>query len=540
MRDRGRALFCRSLQSGKCVYGLAFLLEQGGEWLATPEIQLLKLELAERAGHATYKARALARGEQGDIEHLPVRCLRYEAEEISRKAEFAARGGRIQLASELADEAERVVRSIDSGWDAQAVRTFAEVCAKTGDVDRAADLADRITDYETRGEEMDFETRGEALITIAEAAAEAGRTDRAIELAHSITRVGAQNDESLDSREDDDFGQNWTESEYRDRALGAIAGVLAKRGAIDEAVGLARSISDAGDQARTLGCIAEVAAKSVSITRAVKLARTIGATVGTSREEDVLERQDDVRWKACALCAIAKVAATTSPTRASKLADEAERLADNLDDRSYNAGSYKAEVLRAVAEAVATIGDVERAVALARGVSDDADRVESLLAVADITRQRGDVDRACDLVHQAEELAQAVDDYFNQAAALGKVAGATAAIGDVERALAIARDILHPIPHADALRMVGEALAQTGRTERVHEVVVALPAEQSARVAAALVESGHLDCARRVLAEIWTEAQWAVPLAVLPALDMSAAQMVVAEIDVEPGLIASV
>ena len=131
-----------------------------------------------------------------------------------------------------------------------------------------------------------------------------------------------------------------------------------------------------------------------------------------------------------------------------------------------------ARALAAVAQAIATTGDTDRAETVARSITNPFGQARALAAVAQAIATTGDTDRA-------ETVARSITDPFQQAQALAAVAAAIATTGDTDRAEAMARSITNPFGQAQALAAVAEAIATTsdaGQTGRfIAQVLAVMP-----------------------------------------------------------------
>ncbi|MGI5238875.1 trypsin-like peptidase domain-containing protein [Dactylosporangium sp. CA-139066] len=346
------------------------------------------------------------------------------------------------------DRAEALARTITSpDSQAQALSAVVTAVAGAGDVDRAEALARSITDpYE----------QADALSAVAAAVAGAGDLDRAEALARSINdpyrqeRVLSAVVAALAGAGDLDraeaLARTITSPDSQAQALSAAVTAVAGAGDVDRAEALARSITNPGQQKDALSAVAVALAGAGDLDRAEALARSI----------------TDPRWQAEALTAAA-AAGAGDHDRAEALAERAEALARSITDPIG-----RMEALRAVAAAVAGAGEhdsvaalAQRAEALARSftVSEMDWQALAFNAVVVAVAGAGDLDRA-------EALARSITDPYEQAHALSAVAAAVAGTGDLDRAEALARSITDPYEQADALSAVAAAVAGTGDLDR--------------------------------------------------------------------------
>ncbi|MEV0926528.1 hypothetical protein AB0I99_15645, partial [Streptomyces spongiicola] len=122
----------------------------------------------------------------------------------------------------------------------------------------------------------------------------------------------------------------------------------------------------------------------------------------------------------------------------------------------------------------ATLGQPNRAEALARTLTEPGRQAEALAVVAGAAAEAGDHTRARELATEAERIARTITNPGRQAEALAVVAGAVAEAGDHTRAERIARTVTEPYRQAEALAVVAGAVAEAGdhtRAERIARTV---------------------------------------------------------------------
>ena len=92
--------------------------------------------------------------------------------------------------------------------------------------------------------------------------------------------------------------------------------------------------------------------------------------------------------------------------------------------------------------AIGQAGDLDRAEALARGVTNPEDEALALAGLATVAAQAGDLDRANQLVTDAEILARDITDREDRAEVLGELVTSIAQTGDLSRAARLLSKVL--------------------------------------------------------------------------------------------------
>jgi hypothetical protein len=154
----------------------------------------------------------------------------------------------------------------------------------------------------------------------------------------------------------------------------------------------------------------------------------------------------------------------------------------------------------------ATLGQPNRAEALARSLTYPKARVESLAMVAVALAGAGNQERARDLAIDAERIARTIDPYYEQAGALAVVAETLAGTGDHQRVERIAHSLTDPEARGRALAAVVAAVAAAGDRERAERIARTHtdPYEQAmalTAVAAAMAAAGDHEHALGLAAE---------------------------------------
>jgi hypothetical protein len=378
-------------------------------------------------------------------------------------ANATAATGELDRARRLVADAEALARDhTDPCWQAYYLADVAQVVAAIGEIDRARRL---VADAEglVRGATDSF--KHQALAKVAQAATAVDDVERAQALGRitigSTHSWQAQGPNVRAVRGGGDFdraealARAITDPRRQERALLEIAEVATSTGDLRRAETLARAITDPHFQARALAGIAQLVATAGDLGQAETLARAI----------------TDPHHQARALAGIAQLmAATGKVDHAGRLTADAEALAQASIDSDRRADKWiKAERLGRVAEVVAVAGDVDRAEALARAITDPRGRDRALAEVAKVATAAGHLNKA-------EALARGITDTdsHQQAQALRGVAQAVMAAGDVDRAVAVAGAITSPSWQAGALTDLVKAAAAAGNIDRAEAIARAV------------------------------------------------------------------
>jgi tetratricopeptide (TPR) repeat protein len=213
----------------------------------------------------------------------------------------------------------------------------------------------------------------------------------------------------------------------------------------------------------------------------------------------------DVAALAEARTALEHIAAQNHPDLASALTLACHR--DHLADRN-------AHIPTRLPAVWATLGQLARAEALARSITNPISQASALAQIAQALAQAGQRQLAGAVAVQAETTARSITSGYSQAIVLAQVAEALAQAGQHKGAEAVACSITSPDWQAGALAQVARALAQAGQPQ--HAGAVAAQAETAARstiirgwravvlaqVAEALTVAGQLQHAHAVARSI--------------------------------------
>jgi hypothetical protein len=260
-----------------------------------------------------------------------------------------------------------------------------------------------------------------------------------------------------------------TDSSAQAYALSAVAEGLAKAGQWDRAEQTARSITSLALRAEALTQVAQALAE-VNRDRAVALATEAEQIAHRITDPDL--HVDAQALRQAVRTVVAKALAAVGEW------DRAEQIA-----RSITRLNYRAEGLSGVAQALAEV-DHDRAVALATdaeqtisSITDPGSHGQTLRAVAEALATVGQRDRAVALATEAEQIAHRNTDPEAQAWRLQTVVQILAIVGQWDRAEQIARSIANLALRAEALTQVAEALAEVNHDRAI---ALATEAEQTA------------------------------------------------------------
>ena len=151
----------------------------------------------------------------------------------------------------------------------------------------------------------------------------------------------------------------------------------------------------------------------------------------------------------------------------------AEEVAERIED-----SRERARALAVVAEALAQVGETDRARQVADNAASTAERIEVpqerawvLAVVAEALAQVGETDRARQVADNAASTAERIEVPQERAWALARVAEALARAGHADKALAMAERIEASQERARVLAGVAEALAQAGAIDGALKIV---------------------------------------------------------------------
>jgi hypothetical protein len=376
---------------------------------------------------------------------------------LAAVARAAAAVGKIDRAMALTNDAEFTARTIaDADQHVRAMIGIAGAAASMGALDRAVAIAQSI---------QHPELQANAFTAAAQAAAASHCADQAETLAHAIlipdrkawaiaavsqalAHAGCAGRASALADQAEALTSDFTNSEWRACALALFSDAAAASGdtrrAHDLALAARAAVPANVHSAWTLTAVAHALATVGEINQAVGATRSI---FGTPNE------------KANALAAVVQGAVRAGSP------DQAEEMASNV-----TSDGSRAQIMTAVAQAVANAHDMERAIAIchrieetARSSANNKQEATMLTDLAVAIAESGNLDRA-------ETLARSIREPDQQASALARLAHAAASIS-TEQALAIA----HSISQADerSLALAGVAVAVASAGDKARGVMLA-------------------------------------------------------------------
>jgi hypothetical protein len=278
-----------------------------------------------------------------------------------------------------------------------------------------------------------------------------------------------------------------------------LPAVWARLGRFGHAEALARVITDPRAQAQALAELVTIHAQAGNLDRAEAVARII--------------TNPDVQVRA--LSQVAAAAQSTDLDRATRLASDAEALAVTL-----SSSAAMARTVAAGAVAAARSGDLDRAEALTRAITNPEENTEALTALVTDTAERGDLDRANRLSAEAETAAHAITDPRARARVLADLAVAVFRAADLDRANRLSAEaetaahaITDPRARAKVLTKLITASARIADRDRASRL--AIDAEAASRaltdpraraqalsgLVIAIARTGHPDHATRLAAD---------------------------------------
>ncbi|GAA0652261.1 hypothetical protein GCM10010174_89990 [Kutzneria viridogrisea] len=371
-----------------------------------------------------------------------------QAHAVTSTAEAAS--GEVDRVRRMIDHTEKMVRSSKEielqGWT---LESLAEAAAAIGDIDRAENIAQSITNPDQEDPFFkDCDLRGSALASTAKGAAALGEVERAEAIARSLTSP-----------------------RIRSWALKAVAQAVAANGGIDHAANIALSIEDLEVQGWALRSAADAAAAAGEFDRATEIAHLIRNPGPQNSSSTGHDQRGET------LCSLAKAASAAGEL------DQAEIII-----QSMGASNDRGLALSQLAEAAAAIGDLDRAERIALSKTTPEGQVFVLTAVVGAATAVVDHRRLADLLDRAEATSRDITHTYWQPEALARVAEAAAALGDLDRAENIALSIEDPKCQAKTLlavapehdthrrnRAVARALALTEWTSTLPQLLELAP-----------------------------------------------------------------
>ena len=374
------------------------------------------------------------------------------------------------------ERGEALARSVSEPYDraralGAAIEAFAEV-----DRDHVRFLA---AETEQAARNIgDLDARNHAFTCAARALAGVDRT-RALSLTGEAERAAHSLDET---------DQDW--------ALTRVAEMLAHLGHFDRAEQVGHGITDPHARAWAMAQVTKVLAEADG-NRALAL---------VAEAEEVTRDIIEPAAQAEALCELAKAVADVDQDRATSLVTEAENAAYEEDAVYGSIEPVPTGVWNQIVEALAKVGQWNRAEQTARSIAEARPRADALTNLA-IAIAQVDRERASSLAAEAEQTARSIAGSLVPHQVLGALAEALASAGQWDRADWIARTISDDFrAHDRVLGVLAESLASAGYWDRAEETARSIT-QANARVRAlgSLADSlanDHHDRAMSVAAEV--------------------------------------
>ncbi|MGW3952918.1 hypothetical protein ACWEKM_18785 [Streptomyces sp. NPDC004752] len=502
---------------------------------------------------AATTARALARAGDVDRAETVARGItNVQAMAFARVVEYFEQRGDNDRAEILARHAAEQERTVDSPeLRSLALAEVAAAAAQAGDAERAERLLCEAEHFATARTADSHTSREQArsLLAVVVGWAGLGHTSHAEELARQAGRLIQA---SMQWRRVSALAWEadiWARLEHSDRAenLARQAETIARTAGLpglprlkltevavtwawvndaNRAEALARTVAHADARASALAEVtAAIAARghagrahtvALSITSPALRARALAtAAAGMTRSGDATRAQTALYEAEAAAratptvgarsVALAEVAAANMSmgqvTQARSVLRKAESLAQWIAIRDSSQG----EQVQAVAEVMAGLGHLNRAVQLAQNIMDLGLRTQALLKLAADQTLAGESEQARVLIQEAEDVIRTNPEYGEWKplmTGLAEVAEAWARFGAIDRASELARkaaDLARTktgpcLARADA----AAALARQGDLDGIETVIrtIASPwcrGRALAQAAEALAQSGHID-----------------------------------------------
>ncbi|MEV8438267.1 hypothetical protein AB0425_12885 [Actinosynnema sp. NPDC051121] len=350
--------------------------------------------------------------------------------DLAEVAALAADVGDLERTGVLLDRIAGLARSVVDPDQREAalsdLRAAATAAGSIGDVARRAALLDRAVDVIAH---LDYpEDRCEALADLAEAAGDPDRAasllDAAARLAGTITDDDLQGAAlaavSLAAARLGDFSRavpfaQGIRTERRDRAVAEVVRAMAAKGDADLAEPLARSIADPGLRGRALvalGSVEEGYDLLRTITDPAELARALVEVAVRTSAVDVfgkaLKAVEHISHPFHRDLALSTVCEAAAGAGYREYASVVARMITDIHCQN--------RAVAALSEAALDDGDVDRALAFARSLTDPRTRGERLAAVVDVM--------AADDPAAAREVADSIDHPPSRGRALAALANA--------------------------------------------------------------------------------------------------------------------
>jgi tetratricopeptide (TPR) repeat protein len=408
---------------------------------------------------------------------------RYKVRALSKLAQCRAEIGDREGAAEVAKQALGVMASIqDEDQRVTALGTVTLALTESADkvgLSKALAVAEAI---------QDEKHRANALGAVAQALSKIGERTKAAEVATLVLSIT----------------KSYHEAWRKGKAIGDAVHALTREpdhSKVNHALTLADSIQDEWYRAEALGKVAQTLAKTGDKRMAIEVAnRALLAATALKSESDKARRmsdllpvltqigernllydasskaeglQDTTGWKETALYEVAQALATVGDReKAAELANRLLAKAETLKDESS-----RADILSGVAKAFAQAGDVEglgKVFRIAEMIEQGEYRVKALSRIADSLMKVGRKEQATEVANQAMAIVEMIPDEDSKATALKETCQALALLGDrnaLGRELAVAHTIEDEFRRGEALKGVVLAMVQLGDNEALDKAL---------------------------------------------------------------------
>jgi serine protease Do len=380
------------------------------------------------------------------------------------------------------DRALQIAGQLTEKFRPFALSSIAEKMAEAGLFDRALQVAESIPDSSSR-------VRLRVLFSVAEAMAEAGLFDRALQVAESIVeedsraRAIASVAQAMAKAGDERaFAVFERAVQVAQKARDAmtlrfIVEAMAEARLFDHALQVTQAIADGHEKVMALLATAMEMAKTgderapalfdqaLQVARQAKvppitlcsLAEGLVEAGFLDRALQVAQEITEAHERFYALCAVAEAMAKAGDERATHLFDCAVQVAQADDEADPSTA------LSHAVEVMAKVGFLDRALQVARKITDERERYQALLSIAKELAKAGAEPSAIAVFDQALQIARTskeVEDLQQE------VAWGMAEVGLFNRAIQLARETCCPL----TLRLIVEEMARQGELERAFEL----------------------------------------------------------------------
>ncbi|MET9437572.1 hypothetical protein [Streptomyces sp. NPDC006551] len=423
---------------------------------------------------------------------------------LANVARAVARSGDLDLAYEVAVEAEACARAITRVTLRPPMAAVIEAMAAAGKPDRAAELTHEAVNALVAGadDRPAFQVAGD-LAVLTGAAARAGDHGRAellaranfdpeskaralAEVAEAVVRSGEHRRGRILASEAQESAQQARSPVHQQVELAALAGVVARSGDFDWALAIAGTVHDPAREVAALRAAAQAAAEALDFDRAEAIARTINNVSGqrdaalaviaeVALEAGAVERaMEIIPTIETATQQMVAIGATVGALEASGDHSDAVSLMDWLVSPITETGAnLDPSSVLVLAGAVARTGGVEQSQRVARMLEQSALRARALAAVAQAAARTGQKKKATALVNEAEAIARSLGELHEPPLTLEAAIEAITGTEDPNQAIvffgeptALVHALTGPLERARTLAAVTKAIAWAGDHDR--------------------------------------------------------------------------